>query len=67
MGAVPDTAYWHYALQVSVYRYLLESEYGIEVRCGRLGTFHPEYSRPYVIELPYMRDHVVALLESRLR
>lgn len=59
---VHDTTYWHYALQVSIYRYILEKNYGINVSTGRLAIFHPDYNRPYVVEVPYMRDEVIAIL-----
>ena len=63
---VPDTVYQHYALQVSLYRYLLHLEYGIVVSEGFLGTFHPDYDRPYVIPMPYYLDEVKAILDARL-
>ncbi len=63
---VPDTTYNHYALQVSLYRYILETEYGISVRTGHLGTFHPDYTVPYVVDVPYLRDEVRAILQTRL-
>ena len=62
---VPDTTYFHYALQVSLYRYILATEYGIRVAAGHLGTFHPAYDRPYVVNLPYLLDEVIALLNHR--
>lgn len=62
---IPDTTYHHYALQVSIYRYLLECEYGIRVRSGHLGTFHPDHSRYYMIDMPYLRDEVAELLRQR--
>lgn len=64
---LPDTTFYHYALQVSLYRYILETEYGIGVAGGRLGTFHPDYDRPYIIDLPYLRDEVMAILKTRRR
>ncbi len=63
---IPDTVYYHYAIQVSLYRYILEKEYGINVKSGRLGTFHPEYPCHYVIDLPYLRDEAAAILNTRL-
>lgn len=63
---VPDTTYHHYALQVSLYRYLLESEYGIEVDDAYLGTFHPDYDSFHVVAMPYLRDEVIEILKSRL-
>lgn len=62
---VPDTVFHHYALQVSLYRYILEQEYGIVVAAGHLGTFHPDYERPYVLDLPYLRAEAAAILNSR--
>lgn len=63
---IPDSKYWHYALQVSIYRYILEKNYGIKTSGGKLAVFHPDYNQPYVIEVPYMREEVVAVLKSRI-
>lgn len=59
---VHDTTFNHYALQVSIYRYILETKYGIEVSAGYLGVFHPDYSCPHVVSVPYLRDEVELLL-----
>ncbi len=61
---VPDTIYWHYALQLSIYRYILEKNYGIQVSFGKLGIFHPDNGRPYVVEVPYMKREAMALLSK---
>ncbi len=66
LHTVHDVSYWHYALQLSVYRFILEERYGIGVSAMRLGIFHPDYPQAWVVEVPYMRDHVVALLRHRL-
>lgn len=63
---VPDTSYHHYCLQLGLYRAILAMEYGISVKAMRLGTFHPVYDRPYVLELPFLRDEVIAILNSRI-
>ena len=62
---VHDTTYWHYALQVSIYRYILEKNYGIRVSNSKLAVFHPDYNQPYVIDIPYMRDEVIAVFRNR--
>ena len=59
---IPDTAYWHYALQLSIYRYILEKNYGIHASGSKLGIFHPDNGRPYVVDVPYLRQEVIALL-----
>ena len=61
---VPDTVYWHYALQLSIYRYILEKNYGIQVSGGKLGVFHPDNGRPYVVDVPYLRNEAIALLSK---
>ena len=60
-----DTSYTHYALQLSIYRYILEHRYGIRVSRMALGVFHPDYNCPWVVDVPYLHDEVVALLERR--
>ena len=64
---IPDTAYHHYALQLSVYRYILETKYGIKVRRSRLGVFHPELTKYQVVELPYLCDEAKAILDESTR
>ena len=61
---IHDTTYWHYALQLSFYRYILEKHYGINVSRSRLAVLHPDYNRPYVVDVPYMRDEVIAVMRN---
>lgn len=61
---VYDTAYWHYALQVSFYRYILEKNYGISVSNSRLAVFHPECYCPQVVDVPYMKKEVIDILNK---
>ncbi len=65
IGHIPDTTYWHYALQVSIYRYILEKNYHIRTAAGRLAIFHPDYGRPHVVEVPYLREEAIAVLQHR--
>lgn len=66
LSHIPDTSYWHYALQVSVYRYILEDRYGLKISGQKLGVFHPSYELPWEIDLPYLHDEVETLLRSRM-
>lgn len=63
---VPDTIYHHYALQLSFYRYLLATEYGIEVDSCHLGVFHPDMSSYHLVDVPYLEAEVISVLNSRL-
>ena len=57
-----DTTYYHYALQVSMYRYILEQKYDIHVSQNRLAVFHPKNGRYHLIDIPYLREEVIAIL-----
>ncbi len=61
---IPDTTYCHYALQVSIYRHILEKNYGLQIADCRLGIFHPAYSQPYVLDMPDLREAAVAVLQA---
>lgn len=58
---IPDTTYWHYTLQLSIYRYILERNYGITVKTSRLAIFHPAYTTYHVIEVPYLKKEIEQL------
>ena len=60
-----DSPYYHYALQLSLYKYILEKNYGITVNRLRLGIFHPSYNKPYVLEMPYLQNEINALFGQR--
>lgn len=62
MCHVPDTAFWHYALQLSIYRFLLARNYDIEVESCHLVVLHPNNSMPYLLSTPYLRKEVEKIL-----
>jgi len=62
-----DCNYWHYSLQLSVYKYVLEKEYGMEIVELAIIILHPDqvphnYKR---IKLNDMRDEVLSMVECR--
>lgn len=60
-----NTPYYHYALQLSIYKYILENNYNIEISDLRLGIFHPTYNKPYVLRIPYLEKEINKLFELR--
>jgi len=60
-----DCPYYHYALQLSLYKFILEKNYNIRVEDLRLGVFHPSYNKPYVLKIPYLGKEVNALMALR--
>ena len=59
---VPDCNFYHYALQLSLYRYLLEEFYGININNQLIAHLQDDGARSLVA--PYMRDHIVAMLNN---
>ena len=60
---LPDSNYWKYALQVNVYKYMLQS-YGFHVGPMYLGVVHPELPSGRCVEVPDLKDEVEAILEA---
>ncbi len=63
---LPDANYWLYALQLNVYRYILESEYGMAVSSMLLAVVHPESEAPRLIACPRMQAEVEAMVEYEI-
>jgi PD-(D/E)XK nuclease superfamily len=62
---LPDTNYWHYSLQLNVYRRMIEELYGCVVSEMALVVLHPNNETYKVIALNRMDDEVTAMFETR--
>lgn len=60
-----NTPYYHYALQLSIYKFILENNYNIKISDLRLGIFHPSYSKPYVLRMPYLEKEINDIFKLR--
>ncbi len=60
---VMDCNFYHYALQLSLYRYLLEEYYDIRIHNQLIGHIQDEGVNAIVA--PYMKDEIVAMLATR--
>lgn len=63
LSHLDDCNFFHYAIQLNIYRYILETEYDLEVSGMYLGVFHPSESRPIAVIIPRL-DREVELLVS---
>lgn len=65
---MPNTNYWHYALQLNIYQYILNRKYGLDIDNRCLIVMHPDnaYKRFMRYELPDLQTTVAALFELRL-
>ena len=62
---LPDTNYWHYSLQLNIYRYILQKNYGIVVSELALVILHPANSSWKVMKLNFMDDEVADMMATR--
>ena len=63
---LPDTNYWHYALQLNIYKAIVNEKYGMNVKDLYLVILHPNnrsYLRIHVVDL---QDEVKQLFLERL-
>lgn len=67
IGHVPDCKFWHYALQLNLYRRILQEKYGKTVTQLALVRIHPDNDPPTYerVEVPFMDSEIEALFEYR--
>ena len=69
MGTHPATShlmdcnFYHYSLQLSLYRYILEEHYGLDIHNQMIAQLQDEKVNALVA--PYMRDEIIEMLKYR--
>jgi hypothetical protein len=68
IGYLPDSNFWHYALQLNTYKLILERNYGKRVKELKLVRLHPdaEHNNYEVLDVPIMSEEMDMLVEYRL-
>jgi len=64
---LPDTNYWHYSLQLNVYRMILKEKYDMDVNELALVILHPNNPTFQVIKVNIMEEEINAMFATRLR
>lgn len=60
---IPDCKFYHYALQLSLYAYMLETYYGVEVAYIYIAQIN---SKGYeVMTAPYLKDTIIKMLKTK--
>jgi hypothetical protein len=64
---LPDTNFWHYALQLNIYKKILELKYGKVVTDLYLVCLHPDstYKTYDRINVPILEKEIADLFEVR--
>lgn len=68
ISSLPDTNFWHYALQLNTYKAIIEAKYGKKVTDLYLVRLHPENNPRKTFELikvPILQDSIDQLFELR--
>ena len=61
---IPDTNFWHYTLQLNLYKYLLETEYHKKVNKMFLVSFHPANISYFKYEVSDIQMYIPQFLEK---
>ncbi len=64
LADIDDTSYNRYCLQQSLYKYILEKNYGLTVSKMFLIVLYPDYDKYYKVEVPYMKDKAEYILKT---
>ena len=62
---LPDTNYWHYSLQLNMYKRILEDKYGKKITDLYLICLHPNNSSYLKIEVPILEKEMNDLIQVR--
>lgn len=64
---LPDSNFWHYALQLNVYKYIIETKYNKIVKELYLVRLHPdaEEKNYELIQIPFLNTEINDLIEER--
>jgi hypothetical protein len=61
---VADTQYNRYCLQQSMYKFILEKNYGIIIKTMYIVVLHPDYDKFYKFPIPYYKKEIEFILNS---
>lgn len=59
-----NSSYYKYALQQNIYKYILETKYGLRISSMNLIVLHEKYDSYYRVNLPIMTKEVKIILNS---
>lgn len=64
LNHIEDTGFNKYCLQLSMYRYILEKHYNIQIRNMYLVVLHPVYETYHKLPVDYLQDEVEQILNE---
>ena len=67
MDHLPNSNYWHYTLQLNVYRWFLETYYGLKIAEMCIVIFHPNNTNYQIFPLKRLEKEIQVMIECRKR
>lgn len=61
----PNCNFWHYSLQLNIYKMILEKNYNKKILGMFLVCFHPERNKYQRLEVPDLKEEVTQIFELR--
>lgn len=63
---IPDCNYWHYSLQLNLYKALLEKNYQKKIRSMFLVILHPNFDDYQILQVPDLSNEIGLIFNYRL-
>ena len=67
MSHLPNSNFWHYTLQLNVYRWFLETYYGLKIAEMCIVIFHPNNTNYQIFPLKRLEKEIEVMIECRKR
>ena len=65
LKTIPDTNYWHYTVQLNLYKYVIEKGYGKQVKHMYLVCFYPTQNNFEKYEVSNIQAHIPEILKLK--
>jgi len=62
---IPDTKYWHYCIQLNIYKKILEDKYGLSISAMNLVSLHPDNENYLIVPVQDMKPEIDLLFSNR--
>ena len=62
---LPDCNFWHYSLQLNMYKYILESKYDVNIDDMNLLVLHPDEFSFRQLNVPNLQNEIMQMVELR--
>ena len=60
---IPDCNYYHYSLQLNLYKFIIEQNYGIKIKEMNMVVIHPNQTASIVVPIEDMRPTILKMIK----